>query len=50
MKRLGRGIFGRGVTEYCWPCGFRAIVKFRQVLGENARLTLWLLMGAARRA
>jgi hypothetical protein len=30
----GRGIFGRGVTEYCWPCGFRAIVKFRQILGD----------------
>ena len=30
----GRGIFGRGVVEYCWPCGFRAIVKFRHVLGN----------------
>ena len=30
----GRGIFGRGVVEYCWPCGFRAIVKFRHVLGD----------------
>jgi hypothetical protein len=29
----GRGIFGRGVVEYCWPsCGFRAIVKFRQIV------------------
>jgi hypothetical protein len=30
----GRGIFGRGVVEYCWPCGFRAIVKFRHFLGD----------------
>ncbi len=30
----GRGIFGRGVVEYCWECGFRAIVKFRHVLGD----------------
>jgi hypothetical protein len=30
----GRGIFGRGVVEYCWPCGFRAEVKFRHVLGD----------------
>jgi hypothetical protein len=30
----GQGIFGRGVVEYCWPCGFRAIVKFRHVLGD----------------
>jgi hypothetical protein len=30
----GMGIFGRGVVEYCWPCGFRAIVKFRHVLGD----------------
>jgi hypothetical protein len=31
----GHGIFGRGVVEYCWPsCGFRAIVKFRHVLGD----------------
>ena len=30
----GRGIFGRGVVEYCWPCGFRAIVKFRHILGD----------------
>jgi hypothetical protein len=29
----GRGIFGRGVVEYCWPSsGFRAIVKFRQIV------------------
>ena len=34
IVKSGRGIFGRGVTEYCWPCGFRAIVKFRQVLGD----------------
>ena len=26
-----RGLFGRGVVEYCWPCGFEAIVKFRKV-------------------
>jgi hypothetical protein len=25
------GLFGRGVVEYCWPCGFRAIVKFRNI-------------------
>ena len=30
----GRGLLGRGVVEYCWPCGFRAIVKFRHVLGD----------------
>jgi hypothetical protein len=30
----GRGIFGRGVVEYRWACGFRAVVKFRQVLGD----------------
>ena len=30
--REGRGIFGRGVVEYCWPCGFTAKVKFRPVL------------------
>jgi len=30
----GHGIFGRGVVEYCWPCGFRAIVKFRHVRGN----------------
>lgn len=28
------GIFGRGVVAYCWPCGFEAIVKFREVLGD----------------
>jgi hypothetical protein len=26
-----RGLFGRGVVEYCWPCGFEAIVKFRNI-------------------
>ncbi len=30
----GRGIFGRGVVEYCWPCGFTAKVKFRHILGD----------------
>ena len=30
----GRGIFGRGVVEYCWSCGFRAKVKFRHILGD----------------
>jgi hypothetical protein len=30
----GRGIFGRGVVEYCWSCGFRAKVKFRHTLGD----------------
>lgn len=29
--REGRGIFGRGIVEYCWPCGFTAKVKFRPV-------------------
>src|SRR3954447_5768133 len=29
-----RGIFGRGVVEYCWSCGFRAKGKFRHVLGD----------------
>ena len=29
--REGRGIFGRGIVEYCWPCGFIAKVKFRPV-------------------
>ncbi|MEX0610962.1 MAG: hypothetical protein WD229_02475 [Pirellulales bacterium] len=29
-----RGIFGRGIVEYCWPCGFEAEVKFRHVLGD----------------
>lgn len=27
----GRGLFGRGIVEYCWPCGFKATVKFRPV-------------------
>jgi hypothetical protein len=30
--REGRGLFGRGIVEYCWPCGFTAKVKFRPVL------------------
>lgn len=31
----GRGLItGRGKVEYRWPCGFRAIVKFRQLLGD----------------
>jgi hypothetical protein len=29
-----RGIFGRGVVEYCWECGFTATVKFRQRIGD----------------
>jgi hypothetical protein len=29
-----RGLFGRGVVEYCWDCGFRATVKFRHILGD----------------
>ena len=28
------GIFGRGVVEYCWDCGFTATVKFRHILGD----------------
>ena len=30
----GKGLLGCGVVEYCWPCGFRAIVKFRHLLGD----------------
>jgi hypothetical protein len=30
----GRGILGRGVVEFCWECGFTAVVKFRHVLGD----------------
>lgn len=31
----GRGVVtGRGKVEYRWPCGFRAIVKFRQARGD----------------
>lgn len=30
----GVGILGRGKVEYRWPCGFRAIVKFRHLLGD----------------
>ena len=30
----GRGLLGRGVVEYRWPCGFRAIVKFRHLRGD----------------
>jgi len=30
----GKGLLGRGVVEYCWSCGFRAIVKFRHVRGD----------------
>lgn len=30
----GRGLLGRGVVEFCWECGFRAQVKFRQFLGD----------------
>jgi hypothetical protein len=30
----GRGIFGRGVVEYCWSCGFKAEVRFRHILGD----------------
>jgi hypothetical protein len=29
-----RGLFGRGVVEYCWECGFEAKVIFRHVLGD----------------
>jgi hypothetical protein len=28
------GLRGRGVVEYCWPCGFSATVKFRHSLGD----------------
>jgi hypothetical protein len=30
----GKSLLGRGVVEYCWPCGFRAIVKFRHLRGD----------------
>jgi hypothetical protein len=30
----GHGLLGRGIVEYCWPCGFKAKVKFRHVLGD----------------
>ena len=30
----GRGILGRGIVEYRWACGFRAIVKFRPIRGD----------------
>ena len=30
----GKGLLGRGIVEYCWPCGFKAKVKFRHVLGD----------------
>jgi hypothetical protein len=30
----GRGILGRGIVEYRWACGFRAIVKFRHIRGD----------------
>jgi hypothetical protein len=26
------GLLGRGIVEYCWPCGFRAKVVFRPAL------------------
>jgi hypothetical protein len=28
------GLFGRGVVEYCWECGFTAKVIFRHVIGD----------------
>jgi hypothetical protein len=28
------GILGRGIVEYCWPCGFKAKVVFRPTLGD----------------
>jgi hypothetical protein len=28
------GLLGRGIVEYCWPCGFRATVVFRPTLGD----------------
>jgi hypothetical protein len=30
----GRGLLGRGNVEYEWPCGFKAKIKFRHVLGD----------------
>ena len=27
------GLLGRGIVEYCWPCGFKAKVVFRPTLG-----------------
>jgi hypothetical protein len=29
-----RGIFRRGVVDYCWECGFTASVRFRHILGD----------------
>jgi hypothetical protein len=29
-----RGLFGRGVVRYCYPCGFEVIVKFREIRGD----------------
>lgn len=28
------GLAGRGIVEYCWPCGFKAKVVFRPTLGD----------------
>jgi hypothetical protein len=25
------GLGGRGVVEYCWPCGFEVKVRFRNI-------------------
>jgi hypothetical protein len=34
----GRGLLGRGVVEYCWPSGFRAVVKFRQIVRGDVKV------------
>ena len=30
----GKGLLGRGVVEYCWACGFKAKIKFRDLLHD----------------
>jgi hypothetical protein len=30
----GRGLLGRGIVAYEWPCGFKAKIKFRHILGD----------------
>ena len=30
----GRGLLGRGIVAYEWPCGFKAKIKFRRILGD----------------
>jgi hypothetical protein len=30
----GRGLLGRGLVAYEWPCGFKAKIKFRHIIGD----------------